>query len=87
MSRSFRSRVEKSGEHGEHAPEPPGTQETRTHLKIGMHEPSISKIDRVIVICVSQGDAKSQFLKILKSKIFAQYLKFLHNLHMSSNSK
>ena len=36
-------------------------------------ELSISKIERDMAISVSQGEAKSQFLKILKSQNLAQF--------------
>ena len=48
-------------------------------------ELSISKIEQVMAVSVSQGGAKSQFLKILKSQNLAQFLKFLpYFWHVSS---
>ena len=48
-------------------------------------ELSTSRIERDMAISVSQGEAKSQFLKILKSRNLAQFSKFLPNSwHVSS---
>ena len=48
-------------------------------------ELSISKIERDMAISVSQGEAKSQFLKILKSRNLAQFSKLLpKSWHVSS---
>ena len=48
-------------------------------------ELSISKIERDMAISVSQGEAKSQFLKILKSRNLAQFSKSLpKSWHVSS---
>ena len=48
-------------------------------------ELSTSRIERDMAISVSQGEAKSQFFKILKSRNLAQFSKFLPNSwHVSS---
>ena len=60
------------------------------HTKIRLNpkdEPSISKIERVMAIFVSQGEAKSQFRQIFKSQNLTQFLRFGPNfLHVSSIS-
>ena len=53
----------------------------RLHAKDETHS---SKFQQVMAIFVYQGEAKSQFLKILKSRNLAQFFRFRSKLHVTT---